>query len=112
MAQAELNIMFLTPNGLDGHLKLIPGEGESSMDLLKQAEGKLAAMGCKPRPQPGRGGGGNWGGKKAAEPAPGKACPKCRGPVTFKSGKRGDGSQYEGYACMKPKEQCGGWLKA
>lgn len=114
MASCEINIFFLTPAGFDGHLKLSPGEGEKSLPLIKQYEKHLLEMGCKPKPVPfrggGGGGGGNWQDKKAAEPVAGKACPKCKGPVTLKEGKSANGNSYAGYACMKQREVCDGWL--
>jgi len=110
MAKVTIDIFFVTAQGFEGHVGLEPGEGESGLALLGSASAGLEKMGCLPRPVKSFGGGG--GNRKQAEPAPGKACPKCNGPVTAKSGKRQDGSNYSGFACMKPREACGGWLNA
>lgn len=111
MANCEINLFFISPAGFDGHLKLTPGDGEKGLPLIKQAEEQLIKLGCKPKPAPVRGGGGGgWQGKKQPEPVPGKQCPKCKGPVKLVEGKRQDGSQYSGLACMKQRDQCGGWI--
>jgi hypothetical protein len=110
MAQTEINIFFQTPAGFDAHIKLTPGEGEKSSRLMLETEKYLLHMGCKPKPAPApwRGGGG---GRPKSEPVPGVQCPKCKGPVELKQGtNQGTGKTYSGYACMKGKAACGGWI--
>jgi hypothetical protein len=96
MAQAKLDLFFLTPGGFDGHLELTPGEGESAITLMSMADKKLAEMGCKPRPTPGRFGGS---GGKAKEPLP-ASCPVCDGVLVAKDWTAKDSKKFKIWRCQ------------
>ena len=79
MTQVTIDLFFVTGEGFEGHIALIPGEGESGFQLLQSASKALKQAGCAARPAKSYGGGGN----KPKEPLP-TICPTCQGEIIQK----------------------------
>lgn len=97
MAQVTIDLFFVTGEGFEGHIALIPGEGESGFTLLQNASKALKGAGCQPRPVKSYGGG-----SKQSAPAP-EACPVCGEKVQVKPWSK-DGKNFNIYQCPKDKE--------
>jgi len=87
----------VTGEGFEGHIALIPGEGESGFTLLQTASKALKGAGCQPRPVKSFGGGS---GKSASQP-PDK-CPDCGAAVVVKDWTK-DGKSFKIYQCPSDK---------
>ena len=79
MAQVTIDLFFITGEGFEGHIALVPGEGESGFTLLQTASKALKAAGCAARPVKSFGGGGG----KPKEP-PLAICPACQAEIVQK----------------------------
>ena len=95
MAQVTIDLFFVTGEGFEGHIALIPGEGESGFQLLQSASKALKQAGCAARPVKGYGGGS---GNKSAPP-PDK-CPECDAAIAVKDWVK-DGKAWKIYKCSK-----------
>ena len=93
MAQVTIDLFFVTGEGFEGHIQLIPGEGESGFTLLQSASKALKGAGCQPRPVKSFGGSGG----KSAAPPPEK-CPECGAAVIIKPWSK-DGKNWNIYKC-------------
>ena len=93
MAQVTIDLFFVTGEGFEGHIALIPGEGESGFQLLQSASKALKGAGCAARPVKSYGGGS---GKQSA--APPDKCPECGGEVIVKPWSK-DGKNWNIYKC-------------
>ena len=95
MAQVTIDLFFITGEGFEGHIALIPGEGESGFTLLQTASKALKAAGCQARPVKSFGGGG-----KPKEP-PATICPVCTAEIVKKEWISPDKKRFVFHSCKR-----------